>query len=70
MGIATRLIASIPQRDNMKKMLLTLSLAMVGSAAVAAPASIVEVSATGNGKPFGNAPALIVDGVTPDEVIT
>lgn len=54
----------------MKKMLLTLSLAMVGSAAVAAPASIVEVSATGNGKPFGNAPALIVDGVTPDEVIT
>lgn len=54
----------------MKKMLLTLSLALIGSAAVAAPVSVVEVSATGNGKPFGNAPALIVDGVTLDEVIT
>lgn len=54
----------------MKMMLLTLTLALIGSAAVAAPVSVVEVSATGQGNPFGNAPALIVDGVTPDEVIT
>lgn len=49
----------------MKKMLITLSLALMGSAAVAAPVSVVGVSATGNGNPFGNDPALIADGVIP-----
>lgn len=49
----------------MKRMLLTLTLALIGSAAVAAPVSVVEVSATGQGNPFGNAPALIADGAIP-----
>lgn len=49
----------------MKKMLLTLSLALIGSAAVAAPVSVVGVSANGQGNPFGNAPALIADGAIP-----
>ena len=49
----------------MKKMLLTLSLALIGSAAVAAPISVDGVSANGQGNPFGNAPALIADGAIP-----
>ena len=49
----------------MKKMLLTLSLALIGSAAVAAPVSVVEVSANGKDNPFGNTPALIADGAIP-----
>lgn len=44
----------------MKKMLVTLSLALIGSAAVAAP--VLGVSAYGSGNPFGNDPGLVVDG--------
>lgn len=52
----------------MKKALLMLALALLGSTtAVAAPVSVVEVSATGKGNPIGNGPALIADGVIPDE---
>jgi hypothetical protein len=52
----------------MKKTILMLALALLGSTtAVAAPVSVVEVSATGNGNPIGNGPALIADGFIPDE---
>ena len=51
----------------MKKMLLALSLAVLGSAAVAAPIPVVGVLATGNGNPFGGDLALIADGAIPSE---
>lgn len=49
----------------MKKMLVMLSLALIGSAAIAAPVPVLGVSAYGSGNPFENAPALIADGVIP-----
>lgn len=54
----------------MKGMLLTLALALIGSAAVAAPVSVVSVAATGSGKPFDNVLALMGAGVAPDELMT
>ena len=48
----------------MKKMLLTLSLALIGSAAVAAPVQVPvsEISTIGNGNAIKNGAALIADG--------
>lgn len=53
----------------MKKMLLTLSLAMVGAAAVAAPVQVpvTEISTIGNGNAIKNGAALIADGEIPLE---
>ena len=53
----------------MKKMLLTLSLALIGSAAVAAPVQVPvsEISTIGNGNAIKNGAALIADGETPVE---
>ena len=53
----------------MKKMLLTLALALIGSAAVAAPVQVPvsEISTIGNGNAIKNGAALIADGEIPAE---
>ena len=53
----------------MKKMLVTLSLALIGSAAVAAPVQVPEskISTIAEGNAIKNGAALIVDGVIPVE---